>query len=346
MTARPLISIACGSVLLALLSVPSFAQDAGVDGWSGGRVPGEGFGGCAYSKSVGEGVDIVLYANPTTPPRLEVRKADWGLIPTQEFYITLVFDNARRQFEAEQARKLDIVRINSRESEGGTNVLKALAESTHLSIELEGDRYSTSISRIDTVLSTLQSCVDGSATAQSSPQTARGDSGAEQPKRGSTSQFDLGSALSQLPTGRVAVFTCFITTGDLYGILTMRADDPGEFYTIEIFDDATMLFQGTRIAAGHIERGPLSIELQGAAYHVRTLAGAGANYELPSTFGSSGEQFSEFMQEYTQGIGAALLGDRDRWMIINLLESVVAFSDIDADGNLINTVAPDCFRTE
>jgi hypothetical protein len=311
-----------------LMATPALAQEAGGP-WQGGYDQTDTFPGCAFTQNVADGFVVAVYRSAaSSEPTLEIRKPGWNLLPGQSFNVRLRIGTSTVRVRATQVRSRDIATVLYDRGD----VLDALVDAESFTIDFDEASLPVDLTGTEAMAAAFRSC------------TEPGQAGAGQ--TATPGGFNFDSALSQLSARPVAGYTCLISGGEMYGILTSSADDTATTYLIEVFEDGSMNFQGSRIEPGHRQfAADDATRLEGAAYDVRLLSGAGQSYELPPSFGNSGQEFAAFMQEYTTAISGAVLGDRQRWLVINVDHDIVTFSDIGADGTLSNTIAPECYRT-
>jgi hypothetical protein len=323
-----------GAISLSILGALTFptalaAQEHNVGDWRGGKAPGDPFEGCAYTKELSPGVNLALYQTASTIPVLEIHNTKWNLTAAQTFRVKLGFDETLYDLAAMQSRLRSVASIYFNTLNGKT-VVDAMRASDSLSIEVMGEAYYTDLTGIMETADALNACATGTS-----------NSPVEQPV------VDAGNIFEQLSAERLATFSCFMSGNQIYGI---GMPDGSEMltYELDLFTDGSLGWNGVRVQPAHrVYSEWVEAEIVGAVFDVRAIfaARAESQSQLPATFsGEDADAFATAMEFVGALTGAAVLGDRQRVLALSVEDEVVAFADVDANGELRNTFTPECYR--
>ncbi|WP_157070150.1 hypothetical protein [Aureimonas frigidaquae] len=147
----------------------------------------------------------------------------------------------------------------------------------------------------------------------------------------------------------IAQFACEVSGPALTGIPDILNKNQMTEMMLSIAEDGSATINGTQLAAASVRRAGDG-SLQMAAYDGRMVVSAvhGTPGSAAPVWGLSPQQLEAY--QAFQGIGRQMtgmvMGNRARFMLVNLAQDAITFFDVEADDRPTNQQSPFCIRTQ
>ncbi|MCM2505418.1 hypothetical protein NDN16_17255 [Aureimonas altamirensis] len=146
-----------------------------------------------------------------------------------------------------------------------------------------------------------------------------------------------------------AQFVCEVGSSAMMGIPDISGRDQMNELTVSVTKDGSATINGTSVPAASRRNSPDG-SLSLVAYEAKAVISAlqGSVGSAPPVLGLSPQQLEAY--QAFQGIGRQMtgmvMGNRARFMLVNLAQDAITFFDIEADDRPTNQQSPFCIRTQ